>query len=122
MIRPARIEDAGSVARIGACAAEIYEDLLKDSDTFFLVSIEGSQVVAFILGSLDDKSLFVSQIATDQRFRLKGHGRALLDGALAAARDKGVCVSLGTRTPAFFERCGFKITRRDGGVYSMVKC
>jgi GNAT superfamily N-acetyltransferase len=130
-----RASEVSPCARPQERAEQIWSEILCRDDLAVFVSTVGGTIVATCmlitapnLLRLGRRHGFLENVVTHPEFRGLGHGRAVVEAALAAAWAKDchhVLLQSGRQDPAvhrFYERCGFEpglrigyVARRPGG-------
>ena len=120
-VRQAKISDARAISALINCyaerdkmlfrsLAEIYEKL----QTFLVVEADGTVVGCCALEIIWSDLAEVKSLAVAPGRKGKGVGRALVGAALEQARQLGVPrVFALTLAPAFFEKIGFGVVRKE---------
>ena len=91
--------------------------LARGGEIFFAL-VEGEAVGCVAMTPLDDRHVELSKMAVDPAHQGHGHGRLLLETALAWAREVGmkrVSLQSSSKLPhalALYEKTGFSIARR----------
>ncbi|WP_455719484.1 GNAT family N-acetyltransferase [Agathobacter sp.] len=100
---------------------EVYNEILSDSNSFafFILNDEGDYC-GFCHGSffntfwMSGKTCYLASIITDEKYRGKGYGRAMIDHVKEIARKqdcKAIILDSGlprTAAHSFYERYGFE--------------
>ena len=124
-----RVSEVSPGARPQELAEQIWSEILCREDlTVFVSTVDGMIVATCMLITapnllrLGRRHGFLENVVTHPEFRGQGHGRAVVEAALAAAWAKDchhVLLQSGRQDPAvhrFYESCGFEPGLRIGYV------
>ena len=130
LVRPAALEELADVAEIElSCFSKPWSQnalrLLLEGENICLVALDGESVCAYggMLVVLDEGQ--ITNVATSAQYRRRGYARAIVEGLLAYARERGLCVvSLEVRESniaaiALYESLGFKRAGVRKNFYSL---
>lgn len=110
-------EKAGMEAQLGK---DKFEEILKETNTDFLVGVVNGKVVGYLTLNFDkaflDKgtSAVIHELVISKTYRGKGVGKKLVKAAIDKCKQRGCSeIGVGTeitnaRARKFYEGCGFK--------------
>ena len=106
---------------------ELWNDILRDSDqSIFVVEKDGTLIASCTLVVINNLTragkpyALIENVVTHSSYRRMGYGRAVLDKAIAAAREKGcykIMLMTGRKdegTLAFYDKSGFERGTKTG--------
>ena len=96
---------------------EAWEKRLDEKIHPLTYAMKDGKVISAVLGRAEnEQSLVIGFVACDEDYRMKGYTKALMGFFEDIARKQGFkYITLGSRSDAFYEKCGYKIISRSGG-------